>query len=349
MEMKAAVLHAPADLRIETVAVPAPGPGEVLVRVRAAGICGSDLERVMVTGTYSFPTIPGHEFSGEIVELGAEVSGFSTGDRVAVAPLIPCRSCDYCQQGFYGQCEHYNFLGSRTDGAFAQYVKVPVESLIPLPDKVDYFEGAAIEPCAVALHGIIRIGIKSGDTVAVLGCGAIGLFALQFAKILGATRVIAVDISPWKLEMAAQAGADECINGAQVDPVAEILRLTGGKGANVCCETAGVSVTQEQCIRAAAKQGRVLYLGTAHKDVVLPPATFEHMIRGEVTLTGAWNSYSAPYPGVEWRAVLDYIASGKLKISPFITHTFPLEQLPGVIADLAAHKFEFNKVMVTLD
>lgn len=348
--MEAAVLHAPADLRIEQVPVPENvGEKEVLIKVRAAGICGSDLDRVMKTGTYRFPTIPGHEFCGEIAEAGSGVKDFAIGDRVAVAPMLPCYACEFCQKGNYGQCDSYNFLGSRTDGGFAQYVKAPAGNLIKMPEGVSYVQGAAIEPAAVTLHGMKKIGINVGDSVAVLGCGAIGLFAIQFAKLLGATRVIAVDIAPDKLELAKQVGAHECVNALNNDAVKSIKELTDGKGVNVAVETAGVSLTQEQCIRAAKKQGRVLYLGTAHRDVVIPPKTFECVVRNEITIAGAWNSYSAPFPGVEWHATLDFIKAGSLLIEPLITHTVKLKEAPQIFRDLAERKYPFNKVVFVMD
>lgn len=348
--MEAAVLHAPGDLRVEMVPVPGDlGCEEVLVKVRAAGVCGSDLDRVMKSGTYKFPTIPGHEFCGEIVEVGSGVQDFKQGDRVAVTPMLPCYKCEFCQQGFYGQCDSYNFLGSRTDGGFAQYVKAPIQNLIRMPDSVSFLEGATIEPAAVTLHGMIKVGVNVGDSVAVLGCGAIGLFAIQFAKIMGATRVIAVDIAPDKLTLAKEIGADECVNALEGDPVQAIKELTGGKGVHVAVETAGVSLTQEQCLRVARKQGRVLYLGTAHKDVVIPPKSFECIVRNELTIVGAWNSYSAPFPGVEWHATLDYIKSGSLKIQPLITHTFELNKAPEVFKDLVGRKYPFNKVIFTME
>ena len=348
--MEAAVLYAPGDLRVEMVSVPTElDKKEVLVKIRAVGICGSDLDRVMKTGTYHFPTIPGHEFCGEVEEVGTEITKFRKGDRVAVAPLMPCFTCEFCQNGDYGQCNDYNFLGSRTDGGFAQFVKVPEVNLIKMPDEVSFQEGATIEPAAVTLHGIRKVGINVGDTVAVLGCGAIGLFAIQFAKIMGATKVIAVDIAQDKLELAKKIGADECINGAAFDVVEKINELTGGCGVNVAVETAGVNITQEQCLRIAKKQGRVLYLGTAHRDVVIPPKSFECIVRNEITIVGAWNSYSAPFPGVEWTATLDFIKSGSLKITPLITHIFALNKAPEVFKDLVERKYSFNKVIFVID
>ena len=344
-EMNAAVLHAVADLRYERVRMPAVGEGEVLVRVRAAGVCGSDLGRVMTTGTYRFPTIPGHEFCGEIAETGARVKAFSRGDRVVVAPILPCGRCEFCESGDYGLCEDYDYLGSRRDGGFAEYAVAPERNLLRLPDSLSYLEGAGVEPAAVTLHGMLRVGIGVGDTVAVLGCGALGLFALQFARIMGASRVYAVDIAPDKLALAELLGADECVNSAEVDAVERILEMTGGRGVNAALETAGVAQTQEQCLRMVRKKGRVLYLGTAHRDVVIPPKSFERIVRGELTLRGSWNSYSAPFPGVEWRATIDHMRSGAFKLKPLISHVFDLSEAPKVFADLVHREYPYTKVM----
>jgi len=347
--MEAAVLHAPADLRIEQVSVPTIGAGEALIAVKAVGICGSDLDRVMKTGTYKFPTIPGHEFCGVIEEIGDNAEGFKTGDRVVVTPMMPCFTCEFCQQGYYGQCNSYNFLGSRTDGGFAEYVKAPIMNLIKMPDNVSFAAGATIEPAAVTLHGMMKVGINVGDAVAVLGCGAIGLFAIQLAKIMGATKVIAVDIAEDKLELARLSGADVCVNGLKEDVVQYILELTGGRGVNAAIETAGTNITQEQCLRIARKQGRILYLGTAHKDVVIPAKSFEAIVRNELMIVGAWNSYSAPFPGVEWHAILDFASAGKLVIDPLVTHKFDLNQAPQVFEDLVGRKYPFNKVIFEIN
>lgn len=348
--MKAAVLHAPGDLRIEQAAMPSLADKEdhVLLKVAAAGICGSDIDRVMKTGTYHFPTIPGHEFCGEIAEVGSKVLNWKPGDRVVAAPILPCRKCSSCQEGNYGQCDNYNYLGSRTDGGFAEYVAVPESNLIRLPDEVSYLEGAAIEPAAVTLHGIMRLRFSPGDTAVILGCGAIGLFAVQMAKIMGATHVIAADIDEEKLEFARKAGADTSINAIKTKVVAEILNLTDGKGADIVIETAGTSITQVQSIEVCKKHGQILYLGTAHKDVVIPPHVFEHIVRNEVTITGSWNSYSAPFPGREWTAVIQFLQEKRLDIKSFITHQYPLEEAPEVIRRMWSRSFMFNKIVLTL-
>jgi L-iditol 2-dehydrogenase len=344
--MKAAVLYAPGDLRYEEVEKPeVKNSDDVLIKVHEVGICGSDISRVLHTGTYTFPTIPGHEFSGTVESVGEGVKEIKLGDKVVVAPMLPCMVCEACVKGHYGQCESYDFIGSRRDGAFAEYVVAPEKNILKLPYNVSTEEGALVEPAAVTLHGMINVKINPGDTVVVLGCGPIGQLAIQFSKIMGATKVIAVDILDKKLEEAIAIGADICINSLLGDPVEAIKEITTGKGANVTIETAGSNITQEQAFRTTRDLGRILFLGTAHKDIVLPPKTFERIVRGEVQVFGSWNSYSAPFPGVEWRATLDYISAGKLKVSQLITHKFNLSEAPKVFEKLGERAIEFNKII----
>ncbi|MHC4506332.1 MAG: galactitol-1-phosphate 5-dehydrogenase, partial [Planctomycetota bacterium] len=254
--MKAARLYAPGDIRVEEVPVPVPGEGWVLVKVTACGVCGSDIPRVMKTGTYRFPTIPGHEFAGEVAALGPGVEGtkgLEEGLRVTVIPMMPCRKCDYCSIGAYQLCESYDYVGSRRDGAFAEYVQVPARNLLALPEGVDFELGAMTDPVAIARHAVKKLAMKPGDRVAVFGVGPIGVFAIQWAKIMGASEVFAVDVFPEKLRLARDLGADCTVNAREEDPVAKILELTGGKGVERTIEFAGLPVTQEQCILAASK------------------------------------------------------------------------------------------------
>ena len=340
--MRAAVLYAPGDLRIEDRTAPSElSEGEALIRVDTAGICGSDLPRVLHTGTYSFPTIPGHEFAGEVIDFRGGGSRYKKGDRVAVAPILPCFKCEHCAQGNYGQCDDYGYLGSRTDGGFAQYVKAPLRNLVSLPDSVSYRHAALIEPAAVTLHGMMRLDIRAGDTAMVLGCGAIGLFAVSFARILGATRIIAVDVDDAKLLLAKRAGATILCNSKNKDACAEYK-------ADVVVETAGVAATQSGAIRAAKKHGQILYLGTAHHDVVFPPKVFERIVRDELRITGSWNSFSAPFPGREWQAIVDYMQNGALDMELFVTHDIALEQLPEFLVKMDKRTFSFNKVLVSM-
>ncbi len=344
--MKAAVLHAPGKFLVERLPVPTDlEQDEVLVRVKAAGVCGSDLDRVMRTGTYTFPTIPGHEFCGEVARVQAGNSSVGLGDRVAVAPILPCFRCEFCQEGNYGQCIDYSYLGSRTNGGFAEYVKVPVRNLLLLPSRVSFAEGACIEPAAVTLHGLKKAGIEPGDVLAILGSGTLGLFAVQFAKIMGAATVIAVDIFPERLSLAKDLGADYCIDARLGDPVEKIMEITGGKGANLSIEAAGSPATQIQSLQAVKKHGRVLLLGTAQKDITIPAQVYETILRSELRIFGSWNSFSAPFPGNEWTTIINYLTQGRLQIEPLISHRFSLDEAPKAIKALSEKDLRANKVI----
>ena len=345
--MRAAVLHAPADLRVEEVARPTPGPAEVLVRVGAAGICGSDIGRVMVTGTYRFPTIPGHEFSGTVVEVGKDVAGLAPGDRVAVAPLMPCFDCAWCRAGKFSLCDDYGFLGSRSDGAFAEYLKAPARNVIKVPDSVSLDVAATIEPAAIILHGIHKLDLKLGDAVAVVGCGALGFFALQFARLSGAQPLIAIDVDDDKLALARAAGADICVNPVREDAVASVSASTGGRGVAVSLECAGSAPGRDLSILVAAKQEAVMLYGTAYGDVTLAEKAFARLVREEIQMVGSWNSYSLPFPGKEWFDIIELLRTDRLIVEPLITHRVALEEAPAIFKALKARNFgPYAKILI---
>jgi len=192
--MKAVVVYGPGDIRYQDLPTPPLGPREVRVEVKASGICSSDVPRALGGKGYFYPIVLGHEIAGRIAEVGGEVKGVRIGDRVAVAPLLPCWRCEWCARGQYSLCDDYSYLGSRTNGGYAEYVSVPPENLVSLPPGVDYEAGACLEPAAVVLHALAKAGIMPGDDVAVVGLGSLGLLAVQLARILGAGRVLAVDL-----------------------------------------------------------------------------------------------------------------------------------------------------------
>jgi L-iditol 2-dehydrogenase len=344
--MKAAVLHAPADLRVEEVDVPSIGAGEVLVKVAAAGICGSDIGRVMVTGTYRFPTVPGHEFSGVVERVGPGVTSVAPGDRVAVAPLMPCNCCEHCARGNYSLCDDYDFMGSRSDGAFAQYLRAPARNVLRVPDNVSLEVAATIEPAAIILHGIQKVELALGDAVAVIGCGALGYFALQFARLSGAQPLIAVDVDDDKLALARRVGADVCINPAKEDAVAAIKAATGGRGVRLALEAAGSDQGRNTAILACAKQGKVVLYGTAYGDVTFSKSAFDKLVRDEVEIIGSWNSYSVPYPGREWFDIIGLLQAGRLEVEPLITHRAGLEEAPEIFRKLKSRSFgPYHKIL----
>lgn len=327
MKMKAAVLHGRRDLRYEEIDKPQAGPGEVVIRVKATGICGSDIPRVLENAAHYYPIILGHEFSGIIDELGEGVENFEVGDYVTAAPLIPCMKCADCQKGNYSLCKHYKFTGSSVFGSFADYVKVPAAGVVKFEKNVDFVQAAFFEPSTVGLHGLRQSNFKGGYNVAIVGGGTIGLFTMQWAKILGARNVAVFDISDERLEIAKKLGADVVFNTTDPDYMKKAKDFTGGVGFEYCYETAGQNITQGICFELASNKATVCFIGTASKDVTFNWKQFELMNRKEFFLTGSWMSYSAPFPGEEWTLTAECFSNGKLKYDDsMVFKKFPMEK-----------------------
>ncbi len=343
--MQALVLHAVGDLRCESVADPHPRDGEAVVRVAAAGVCGSDLPRVFEHGTYRFPLIPGHEVAG-VVEEAKGPGARQPGEPVAVIPLIPCGSCAYCQIGSYAQCTSYDYLGSRCDGGFAGFVRAPQANLLPLPPGVSLEEAAIAEPAAVALHALRQGCPEPGDTVAILGSGPIGMILAQWARILGAARVLLVDIDPQKLEVAARLGLGETFNARGGDPVTWVQDVTRGRGADLVVEAAGARATFEQSLRLARPLGRVVWMGNPASDMALPQATVSQVLRKQLTIRGTWNSSFADLPVNEWRVVLGMLAGRRLDLSSLISHRLPLAQGVKALEMMRSQREFYNRVLL---
>lgn len=338
--MRAAVLHAPGDIRMERVPVPRPGPDEALVRVAACGVCGSDIPRMLRPGgAYHLPLICGHEFSGHVVEPGPQAEGAAEpGDLVTVPPLIPCHRCAPCRQGNHSLCEDYDYFGSRRAGAYAEYVAVPVGNLMVLPGTLDPRAAAMMDPAAIALHALWRTGLRTGHRVAVVGAGPIGLFAIQWARLAGAAEVLAVELDPRKAAMAAEAGAT---SSATPEEAAELT----DPGYDIVVESAGAPPAIERAATLVARRGQAVFIGIPHDPVVLAKGTFGAFLRREVTLHGAWNSFSAPFPGEEWRVAAAALAAGDLHWKFMITHELGLEAVPPTIPELGERSVFSSKVL----
>lgn len=344
-KMRALVAYGPNDLRLEKIDIPEFQADEVLIQVKACGICGSDMPRALQGAVHSYPIIFGHEFSGCVAAVGSQVTQVKAGDRVTAAPLLPCGTCRYCRMGRPAMCETYDFIGSRRQGAFAEYIAVKAANVILLAPDTDYLAGAMIEPISVALHGIGRVRMQAGATVAVFGAGTIGLLTLQCLKAIGAGKVYVVDVVAAKLDIAKQLGADVIINAMACDPV-QFMQEHGQPSA--VFETAGTPITQRQSIEAVEKLGKVSFIGTATRDFLLPPHSFEKILRGELEVTGSWMSYSAPYPGYEWPAVALLLEQGKIKTEPLITHKFKLEDGLAAFITMADKTSNAIKVMFVM-
>ncbi|QQY15578.1 galactitol-1-phosphate 5-dehydrogenase [Cutibacterium avidum] len=323
--MKALAVTDVRRLDLVDIDCPNPGPDQVLVKVAWCGICGSDIPRYFDGGVHSFPQVLGHEFSGVIEETGAQVDNLHRGQRVTVAPLVPCGSCEHCLTGAPALCLHYSFIGSRQQGALAEYVAVPARNVLPIPDTLGLREAALVEPLTVALHGVARARLRLGQTALVLGGGVVGLFAALVLRAHGC-RAMVCDIDPNKVTVAEKLGLV-----ADVDAVA-LIEQHGAPG--VVIETAGAPATQATALDLVAKKGRVVYIGTAHRDVTLAPSTFERILRGELAVTGAWMSYSAPFPGWEWTTAIDLLASGQIDARSIVTGEYSLGQREQPFLDI---------------
>ncbi len=337
--MQAAVLHAPGDIRIEEVADPEPKPGHVIVRVEAVGVCGSDLPRMLVKGAHAMPLICGHEFSGTIASLAPDVTGFDAGERVAITPMIPCGVCDQCRSGAFSRCRNYDYFGSRRDGAYAQFVSVPQGNLIRVSDGLDPRALAMADPASIALYAISKGGgLEPGQVGGVVGCGPIGLFAIQWLRLMGADTVVAVDVVPEKLDLARQAGATHAVLSNEAP--ADLPRC------NLIVEAAGHPSSINFAIKMAVPGGRVAAIGIPVGDIPLENATFQHLLREEISLCGAWNSFTAPFPGSQWKATIDKLSSGALNWQFMISHELSLGELPDIFGRLREDRsFRYSKIM----
>ncbi len=322
--MRAGVLKAKGKINYEEVETPKPGVKDVLIKVKYTGICGSDIPRVNGDAAHSYPIILGHEFSGEVVEVGENVRSISVGDRVAGAPLLPCMECEYCNNGDYALCEAYSFIGSRRSGSFAEYVVVPEKNAIRFDSSISFEQGAFFEPITVALHGIRRLDFQPGCSVAILGVGNIGFFTLQWLKILGAGHVTVFDISEERLALAKKFGADECINSANQS----FLEQLNGSRFDYVLETAGNTETIKLTFELVKKKGAVCLIGTPTKALTFSVHEWEHLNRKEFFLTGSWMSYSQDFPGEEWTETAKYIRSGDIKIDESLLYKIvPLSEI----------------------
>ncbi len=253
------VINAPKDVVINTVPVPVPNAGQVLVKIMRVGICGSDMHVFHGLHPYtSYPVTQGHEVSGQIVALGEGTSGLSVGQKVTIEPQVYCGTCYPCTHGKYNLCESLKVMGFQTDGTACEYFAVDASKVTPLPDDMSYDEGAMIEPLAVAVHAVKRMGDVTGMNVCVLGCGPIGILLIQALKAFGAAKIMATDISDHRLDLAKKCGASEVYNTKNVDFGQAMLDTFGPDKADVIFDCAGNDITMDQAIQNARKGSTII-------------------------------------------------------------------------------------------
>jgi len=342
--MKAAVLHAIGDMRVEEMPMPEiREPNDVLLRVRAVGICGSDIHFYTRGRIGDFvletPTIMGHESAGEVMEVGPAVTHLKVGDLVAIEPGRTCRRCDYCHSGRYNLCPDVVFMGTPPiHGAFCEYVIWPADFCFKLPEGMTAEEGAMMEPLSVGMHAC-RLGkVKAGDTVGILGSGPIGLTSLMAAKAHGATAVYVTDLVEARLEVARSLGATATINVAERDAVEAIGELTGGRGVDVAFDCVGSVDTLQECFRIARTGGSVQIVGMPAE--MFPQIPIYDLINRELTATGTFR-YANCYP-----ASIAITAAGLANVKALITHHFSLDETPQAIPWVHENRDKVIKAIV---
>lgn len=352
--MKAWVLHGVGDIRFEEVETPQPADGEVLVAVRAAGICGSDIPRIYQTGAHVQPLIPGHEFAGQVVGTGRNVSADWQNRRVGIFPLIPCKNCVSCQKQHYELCRSYSYLGSRRNGGFAEYVTVPAWNLIALPDAVSYEQAAMMEPMAVAVHAMRSALAGDADrskSIAVCGLGTIGMLLVLFLIEAGYTKIYVMGNKASQRSMAAAAGVplENIYQDRNICARDWLMAQTKGAGADVFFECVGKTETISDALLCTAPNGIVQLVGNPASDIGLDQNTYWKILRGQLTVKGSWNSSFTHDAEDDWQYVLDRLQRGRIQPQQCITHQF----VPGALEQgllLMRDKTEaYMKVMQTGD
>ncbi len=326
--MKAAVFYGKNDLRVEERRMPEINDDEVLMRVRACGICGTDIH-IFSGDEGAAPTPPntvlGHEFAGEVIETGRNVTGFKQGDKVCVDPNKLCGSCDFCHSGKGHFCTSMVGIGTTVDGGFEEYCAVPASQVYKVDGNVTFEQAAMAEPVSCCLHGIELCNITCGDTVLIIGCGMIGLIMLQLARLSGAAKIIAIDPIKEKRELALKLGADTVFDPI-TENVSDSLKNVGCEQIDTVIECVGKPETIEQAISLAGKRSTVMMFGLTKVEEKISVKPFE-IFKKEITLKSSFiNPYTFP-------AAVKLISGGKIDVSSMIYKCIPLETLPAVLAD----------------
>lgn len=358
--MKAWVLHGVGDIQYEDVEKPQIGENEVLVAVRAVGVCGSDIPRIYRDGAHNMPLIPGHEFAGEVVEAGGKADRKWLQKRVGIFPLIPCHTCAACRKLRYEMCRQYSYLGSRRDGGFAQFVAVPEKNLVELPKNVAFEQAAMLEPMSVAVHAMRRVNVSEEDMVAVCGLGTIGILLIMFLLERGVRNVFAIGNKNFQREKLRELGLPESrfCDSRNENVEAWLKSHTNQAGVDVFFECVGRNDTVSQAINLTAPGGRVCLVGNPYTDMTLDKQTYWKILRNQLEVTGTWNSSfvssltggsdEEAWENTDWYYVLHLLEQKKIAPERFISHRYDLEHLDRGLQIMRDKSEDYLKVMTIL-
>jgi len=337
--MKAAIWYGGKDIRIEDVPEPEIKENDVLIKVKAVGICGSELHAYEgISERRKPPLIMGHEFSGEIEEIGKNVENLRKGDRVVVDPIIRCLKCDNCLNGRSNICENMHLIGLHTPGAFAEYIAVSSEKCYKIPSDLSFEEASMVEPMAVGVHATNLANMKINDYVAIIGTGVIGLCTLQAVKISGAGRIICSGLRESKLKLAEKIGANILINAKEKDPIEKVMELTNGKGIDIAFEAVGIQETVQQAIDMIKKGGSVIVIGMLAKKMELDMLD---IVTKEKRIIGSYG-----YTPLDFKIALKLISEKRVDVKSLITHVFPLKEILKGFETLSKNREETVKVII---
>ncbi|MCU4743007.1 zinc-dependent alcohol dehydrogenase [Natronoglomus mannanivorans] len=320
--------------------IPEPEPGEVLVRVRAVGICGSDIGLIEGEGPpwTDYPVVLGHEVCAEVVELGAGVDGeLSVGDRVALHGFLYCGTCAPCRDGRYYQCDDVQEVGFSLDGGYREYATWPAYTLTPIPDDVTDLEACQIDSAGCTLHAMKRASTSFDDTAAVLGPGALGLFGVQLLRAQGVRDIVLTGTRDERLEAGERLGADYTINVREEDPVEALLEYTDGRGVDICVEAAGAGDVVDTCLQSTAKQGTVVLTGVFGQRKEIDP---DPIVLNELTVVGGVTSANATQETIE------LFRRGDLTVDNVVTHEFELADYEEAIETVRERRDGVNKAVL---
>lgn len=345
--MKAQVLYGINNLKYEeNYNLPILEDSQILVKVKACGICGSDVDRVFINGTYKFPTIIGHEFSGEVVKVFSEKDNYLMNKRVSVFPLIPCKKCEHCKGGHFQLCDDYNYLGSRCDGGFAEYVSVPKWNVIEIPDCVSYEEAAMLEPAAVSLHAINAVGDIKGKKILITGSGTITSILVRILVNKGASLVVVLARDHEKLEYLKGKSPEIMTVNSSIEKLGELLKEVLNVSADIIIEATGSSFMLTKAIDFSQKKGVIIALGNPSEDIKLNKNDFWKILRKEIILKGSWNSSYGSEFSNDWKSVFQLLEDEKLRLADLISHRIKLQDLMVGLSLIKDKKEVSNKVMI---
>ena len=332
--MKAYVLEEINKLVYKEVPMPFCPQGWAIVQVKAAGICSSDIARIFEKGTYHFPTIPGHEFSGVVIEVSDKKNRSLIGKKVGVFPLIPCKKCLQCSQGKYETCNNYDYIGSRRDGGFAEYVVVPVWNLIELPENLSFTTAALMEPLAVSLHAVKKLLPVKGKNIAIIGTGMIAFASAQWLLSYGASSITIIGRSEQKRKIA------ESIKGVKYAVLGESIQEF-----ECVLEAVGSNSSIETSLNLVKAGGKIVLMGNPVGNILLSQKTYWKILRKQLTLVGTWNSSYVKEGPSDWAEVLSALENKILQTENLVSHIFKQDQLLNALNLMREHKASYCKII----